>query len=163
LLHELVPTATIIAALVNPTNPVLAETLTRNLQTAAHTLGVQLHVLHAGSERDFDMVFTSLVQLRAGGLVIGADALFNSRSEQLAALTNRHAVPAVYQFREFVSAGGLMSYGTTVVDTYRRLGVYAARILNGEKPGELPVRTLGSIASIEPESAAMRGCAGMAA
>jgi putative ABC transport system substrate-binding protein len=92
LLHELVPTATIIAALVNPTNPVLAETLTRNLQTAAHTLGVQLHVLHAGSERDFDMVFTSLVQPRAGGLVIGADALFNSRSEQLAALTNRHAV-----------------------------------------------------------------------
>jgi putative tryptophan/tyrosine transport system substrate-binding protein len=90
LLHELVPTATIIAALVNPTNPVLAETLTRNLQTAARTLGVQL--MHAGSERDFDMVFTSLVQLRAGGLVIGADALFNSRSEQLAALTNRHAV-----------------------------------------------------------------------
>jgi putative ABC transport system substrate-binding protein len=109
LLQELVPTATIIAALVNPTNPVLAETLTRNLQTAAHTLGVQLHVLHASSDRDFDTVFASLVQLRAGGLVIGADAMFNSRSEQLAALTIRHAVPAVYQFREFVSAGGLMS------------------------------------------------------
>jgi ABC-type uncharacterized transport system substrate-binding protein len=140
LLHELVPTATVIAALVNPTNPVLAETLTRNLQTAARTLGVQLHVLHASSEQDFDTVFASLVQLRAGGLVIGADALFNSRSEQLAALTIRHAVPAVYQYREFVSAGGLMSYGTTVVDTYRPLGVYTGRILKGEKPAELAVQ-----------------------
>jgi putative tryptophan/tyrosine transport system substrate-binding protein len=99
LLHELVPTSTIIAALINPTNPVLAETLTRDLQAAARTLGVKLHVLHASSERDFDTVFASLVQLRAGGLVIGADALFNSRSEQLAALTMRHAVPAIYQFR----------------------------------------------------------------
>jgi putative ABC transport system substrate-binding protein len=136
----LIPTATIIGALVNPTNPVLAKTLTRNLQTAAHTLGVQLHVLHASSEQDFDTVFASLVQLRAGGLVIGADALFNSRSEQLAALTIRHAVPAVYQFREFVSAGGLMSYGTTVVDTYRPLGVYTGRILKGEKPADLAVQ-----------------------
>jgi putative tryptophan/tyrosine transport system substrate-binding protein len=140
LLHELVPTATIIAALVNPTNPAVAETLTRDLQTAAHTLGVQLHVLHASSERDFDTVFASLVQLRAGGLVIGVDALFNSQSEQLAALTIRHAVPAIYQFREFVSAGGLMSYGGTVVDTYRPLGVYTGRILKGEKPAELAVQ-----------------------
>jgi putative tryptophan/tyrosine transport system substrate-binding protein len=140
LLHELVPTARIIAALINPTNPVLAETLTRDLQTAANTLGVQLHILHASSERGFDTVFASLVQLRAGGLVIGADALFNSRSEQLAALTIRHAVPAIYQFREFVSAGGLMSYGTTVVDTYRPLGVYTGRILKGEKPAELAVQ-----------------------
>src|SRR5262249_17714641 len=123
LLHELVPTATIIAALINPTTPVLAETLTRDLQTAAHQLGVQLHLLHASSERDFDTVFATLVQLRAGGLVIGTDALFNSRSEQLAALALRHAVPAIYQYREFVSAGGLMSYGTTVADTYRPLGV----------------------------------------
>jgi putative ABC transport system substrate-binding protein len=119
LLHELVPTARIIAALINPTNPVLAETLTRDLQTAAHTLGVQLHILHASSEREFNTVFASLAQLRAEGLVIGADALFNSRSEHLAALTIQHAVPAIYQFREFVSAGGLMSYGTTVADTYR--------------------------------------------
>jgi putative ABC transport system substrate-binding protein len=140
LLHELIPTARIIAALINPTNPVLAETLTRDLQTAAHALGVQLHILHASSERDFDTVFASLVQPRAGGLVIGADALFNSRSEQLAALTIRHAVPAIYQFREFVSAGGLMSYGTTVVDTYRPLGVYTGRILKGEKPAELAVQ-----------------------
>ena len=134
LLHELVPTATIIAALVNPTNPVLAETLTRDLESAARTLGITLHVLHASSERDFDTVFASLGQLRAGGLVIGADAIFNSRSEQLALLALRHAVPAIYQFREFVSAGGLMSYGTTVVDTYRPLGVYTGRILKGEKP-----------------------------
>src|SRR5215813_2191042 len=140
LLHELVPTATIIALLVNPTNPVLAEALTRDLEAAARTLGVTLHVLHASSERDFDTVFASLVQLRAGGLVIGADAMFNSRSEQLAVLALRHAVPAIYQFREFVSAGGLMSYGTTVVDTYRPLGVYTGRILKGEKPAELPVQ-----------------------
>ena len=140
LLHELVPTATVIAALVNPTNPVLAETLTRDLEAAAHTLGIKLHVLHASSDQDFGTVFASLVQLRAGGLVIGADALFNSRGEQLAALAVRHAVPAIYQFREFVSAGGLMSYGTTVVDTYRPLGVYTGRILKGEKPAELAVQ-----------------------
>jgi putative ABC transport system substrate-binding protein len=140
LLHELIPTARIIAALINPTNPVLAETLTRDLQTAAHALGVQLHILHASSERDFDTVFASLVQPRAEGLVIGADALFNSRSEQLAALTIRHAVPAIYQFHEFVSAGGLMSYGTTIVDTYRPLGVYTGRMLKGEKPAELAVQ-----------------------
>jgi putative ABC transport system substrate-binding protein len=140
LLHELVPTATMIAALINPTNPVLAETLTRDLQAAAGTLGLQLHVLHASSERDFDTAFASLVKLRAEGLVIGSDALFNSQSEKLAALTARHAVPAIYQFREFVSAGGLMSYGTTVVDTYRPLGVYTGRVLKGEKPAELPVQ-----------------------
>jgi putative tryptophan/tyrosine transport system substrate-binding protein len=140
LLHELVPTATIVAALVNPTAPVLAETMTRDLQAAARTLGLQLHVLQASSERQIDTAFATLDQLRAGGLVIGADALFNSRSEQLAALTVRHAVPAIYQFREFVSAGGLMSYGTTVVDTYRSLGVYTGRILKGEKPAELAVQ-----------------------
>jgi putative ABC transport system substrate-binding protein len=140
LLHELVPSATIIAALINPTTPVLAETLTKDLQTAAHKLGVQLHVLHASSERDFDTVFVTLVQLRAGGLVIGTDALFNSRSEELAAMALRYAVPAIYQYREFVSAGGLMSYGTTVADTYRPLGVYTGRILKGEKPAQLAVQ-----------------------
>jgi len=140
LLHELVPTATIFAALVNPTAPVLAETATRDLQAAARTLGLQLHVLQASSEREIDTAFATLDQLRASGLVIGADALFNSRSEQLAALTVRHALPAIYQFREFVSAGGLMSYGTTVVDTYRPLGIYTGRILKGEKPAELAVQ-----------------------
>ena len=140
LLHELVPTATIIAALVNPTAPVLAETMTRDLQAAARTLALELHVLHASSEREIDTAFATLVQLRAGALVIGTDALFNSRSEQLAGLALRHAVPAIYQFREFVLAGGLMSYSTTVVDTYRPLGVYTGRILKGEKPADLPVQ-----------------------
>jgi putative tryptophan/tyrosine transport system substrate-binding protein len=140
LLHELAPTATIVALLLNPTSPTLTETLSRDPQAAARKLGLQLHVLHASSEHEFDTAFATLVQLRAGGLVIGADALFNSRSEQLAALTVRHAVPAIYQYREFVSAGGLMSYGTTVVDTYRPLGVYTGRILKGEKPAELPVQ-----------------------
>jgi putative tryptophan/tyrosine transport system substrate-binding protein len=140
LLHELVPTATIVALLVNPTSTALAETITRELKAAARALGLELHVLHASSEREIDTAFATLVQLRAGALVIGADALFNSRSEQLAALTIRHRLPAIYQFREFVSAGGLMAYGSTVLDTYRPLGVYTGRILKGEKPAELPVR-----------------------
>jgi putative tryptophan/tyrosine transport system substrate-binding protein len=140
LLHELVPTATIVALLVNPSNTALAETMTKELEAAARTLGVQLHVLHASSERELDTAFATLVQLRAGALVIGADPLFNSRSEQLAELTIRHRVPAIYQFREFVSAGGLMAYGSTVLDTYRPLGVYTGRVLKGEKPAELPVQ-----------------------
>jgi putative ABC transport system substrate-binding protein len=140
LLHELVPTATIIAALVNPSNPVIAETETRDLQAAAGTLGLTLHVLHASSEQEIDTAFMTLVQLPAGALVIGTDSFFNSRSEQLAVLTLRHAVPAIYQFREFVLSGGLASFGTTVVDTYRPLGVYTGRILKGEKPADLPVQ-----------------------
>ena len=139
LLHELVPTATIIALLVNPTNP-NAETLLRDLQAAARTLGLQLHVLRASTERDFDTVFATLVQLRAGALVIGTDPLFISRSEQLAALTVRHAVPAIFQFREFAAAGGLMSYGGSSTDSYRLAGVYTGRILKGEKPADLPVQ-----------------------
>jgi putative tryptophan/tyrosine transport system substrate-binding protein len=140
LLHELVPTATIVALLVNPTSTTLAETTTRELETAARTLGLEFHVLHASSEREIDTAFATLVQLRAGALVIGADALFNSRSEQLAALTVRHRVPAIYQFREFVSTGGLMAYGSTVLDTYHPLGIYVGRILKGEKPAEMPVQ-----------------------
>src|SRR6266702_7595490 len=136
----MVPTVTIIALLVNPTTTPLAEIMTRELEMAARTLGLELHVLHASSEREIDAVFATLVQLRAGALVIGADALFNSRSEQLATLTIRHRVPAIYQFREFVSAGGLMAYGRTVLDTYRPLGVYTGRILKGEKPAEMPVQ-----------------------
>jgi putative tryptophan/tyrosine transport system substrate-binding protein len=140
-LHELVPAAKIIAALINPTNlSVIGETETRDLQTGARTLGLTLHVLYASSEQEIDTAFMTLVQLRAGALVIGTDTLFNSRSEQLAALTLRHAVPAIYQFREFVLFGGLASFGTTVVDTYRPLGVYTGRILKGEKPADLPVQ-----------------------
>jgi len=140
LLHELVPTATIIAELVNPTNPVVAEPETRDLQAAARALGLTLHVLHASSEQEIDTAFMTLVQLRAGALVIGADSYFNSRSEQLAVLTLRYAIPAIYGYREFVLSGGLASLGPTVADTYRLLGVYTGRILKGERPADLPVQ-----------------------
>ena len=139
LLHELVPTATIVAALFNPTNP-NAETLSRELQAAARTLGLQLHVLHASTEGDFDMVFATLLKLHAGALVIGSDPFFNSRSEQLAALAIRHAVPTIYQYRAFAAAGGLMSYGGSFTEPFRQTGVYTGRILKGEKPADLPVQ-----------------------
>jgi putative tryptophan/tyrosine transport system substrate-binding protein len=140
-LHELVPMAKIIAALINPTNlSVIGETETRDLQAAARALGLTLRVLYASSEQEIDTAFTTLVQLHAGALVIGSDILFNSVSKQLAVLTLRHAVPAIYQWREFVLSGGLASFGTTVVDTYRPLGVYTGRILKGEKPADLPVQ-----------------------
>jgi putative tryptophan/tyrosine transport system substrate-binding protein len=140
LLHELVPTASVIALLVDPTDPGLAEPVSRASQAAAHTLGLHLHVLNASTERDFDAVFANLIQLRAGGLVIGPDAFFAARSEQLAALAVRHAVPAVFENREFVAAGGLVGYTGSIADAYRLAGVYVARILKGEKPGELPVQ-----------------------
>jgi putative tryptophan/tyrosine transport system substrate-binding protein len=140
LLHELIPMATGVALLVNPTSPALAETSTRDAQAAAHTLGLELYVLHASTEPDFDAVFATLVQRPAGGLVIAPDAFFNSHMEQLAALALRHAVPAFYQFREFAGAGGLMSYGGDVTDTYHQAGIYSGRILKGEKPAELPVQ-----------------------
>ncbi len=145
LLHELVPTATIIALLVNPTNPTIAEIESRDAQTAARTFGLQLHVLHASTERNFDEVFATLAQLRAGGLVIGPDAFFNGRSEQLAALALRHAVPAIFQFREFVAAGGLMSYGGSLTEVYRLAGVYTGRILRGDKPADLPVQQVTKV------------------
>jgi putative ABC transport system substrate-binding protein len=140
LLHEVVPTATIIAVLVNPADPTRAETTLRDLQATAQTLGLQLSVLHASTDRDFDTVFASLVQLRAGGLLIGGEPFFNSRSEQLGALTIRHAVPTIYQLRTFAAAGGLMSYGGSLTDAYNLVGVYTGRILKGEKPGDLPVQ-----------------------
>ena len=140
LLHELVPTATVMALLINPTDPVIAESVSRALQAAARSFGLELHVLTASTERDFDAVFAKVIQLRAGGLVIGSEAFFTARREQLAALAVRHAVPTVYAYREFVAAGGLASYGGSIIDAYRLAGVYAARILKGEKPGELPVQ-----------------------
>ena len=139
LLHEVVPTATLIGVLVNPTGPNLKAVL-RDLQAAARTLGLPIHVLHASTERDFDPVFATLVQLRAGALVIGTDTFFNSQSGKLAALTVRHAVPAIYQYREFAAAGGLMSYAGSITDAYRLAGVYTGRILKGEKPSDLPVQ-----------------------
>ncbi len=140
MLHALVPTATIIAVLVNPADPSRSEIIVKDLQAAAHTLGLQLSVLHASADRDFDTVFAGLAQLRVGGLVIGGDPFFNSRSAQLGALTIRHAIPTIYQFRTFAAAGGLASYGASLTDAYRLAGVYTGRVLKGEKPGDLPVQ-----------------------
>ena len=140
LLHQLVATKGSIAALINPTEPARAKTILRSLQTAAQTLGLKLHVLHASTDRDLDAAFASSVQLRAGGIVIGGDPFFNSRSEQLGALSIRHAVPTAYQLRSFAAAGGLVSYGANIADAYRIVGVYTGRILKGEKPGDLPVQ-----------------------
>jgi putative tryptophan/tyrosine transport system substrate-binding protein len=140
LLHELVPMASSIALLVNAANPVFAEPTTKNVQTAARALGLQLHVLNASTDQEIDAAFATLVQLQAGGLVIGPDNFFNSRSEQLAALALRHQIPAIYQYREFVAAGGVMSYGGNLTDAYRLVGAYSGRVLKGEKPSNLPVQ-----------------------
>jgi putative tryptophan/tyrosine transport system substrate-binding protein len=140
LLHEVVPTATSFALLVNPTSPSIAEPFSRALQGAARALGLQLHVLNASTEGDFDMVFATLGQLRAGGLLRMPDVFFNARSEQLGALTVRHAMPSVYHYREFAASGGLMSYGSSETEYYRLVGIYAGRILKGEKPDDLPVQ-----------------------
>jgi ABC-type uncharacterized transport system substrate-binding protein len=139
LAHELVPTATTIAILVNPNSPI-AEPQVRELQAAARTLGLQLHVVHASTERDFDTVLARLGQLRAGPLVISADSFFNNRSKLLAELTLRHAVPAIYEDRAFAEAGGLMTYGGRTPDMYRIAGAYVGRILKGERPADLPVQ-----------------------
>jgi putative tryptophan/tyrosine transport system substrate-binding protein len=139
LLRELVPTATVIALLVNPANR-SAEIQVKDVQAAARALGAKLHILHASTEREIDAAFATLIQLRAGALVIAPESFFNSRSEQLAALTVRHAVPAIYTYREFAAAGGLMSYGGSITDSYRQVGVYIGRILKGEKPADLPVQ-----------------------
>jgi putative ABC transport system substrate-binding protein len=139
LLRELLPSATLIAALVNPTNPTVDEPFVRELQAAARTIGLKLHVLHASTERDFDAVFATLVQVRADALVIGPDQFLTSRIEQLARLTLRHRIPAISQLRQFAAAGGLASYGSSETEYYRPVGIYTGRILNGEKPSDLPV------------------------
>jgi putative ABC transport system substrate-binding protein len=140
LLHELIPTATVMALLVNPTSADLAKADSKEQQAAARTLGLRLHVLHASTEGDFDAVFASLVQVRAGGLVIGTDSLFNTWKEQLAALSVRHGVPTIHQYREFVAAGGLIGYGTQTAELSRQVGVYTGRILKGEKPADMPIQ-----------------------
>ena len=139
LLHELVPKADIIAVLVNPADPVRATNISTAVQTAARTLGLQSNVVQASSERDFDAVFASLLQMRADGLVIGGEPFFNSRGKQLGALSARHKVPTIFQFREFAAGGGLASYGASLTDSYRQVGIYAARILKGERPADLPI------------------------
>ena len=142
LLRELVPTATVIALLVNPTNPFIAEGISRDLRSIARNFGLQVEVLNASTERDFDAAFATMAKVNANALIIAPDALFISRTEQLAALTVRHAMPAITQFREFAAAGGLMSYGGTFTDGARRVGVYTGRILKGEKPTDLPVQQM---------------------
>ena len=140
LLHELIPAARVIGLLVNPTDPAIAEPQEREVLSAARMQGLEVHVLNAAAERDFEGVFAKLVDLRAAGLVISADNLFSSYSEQLAALTVRHAVPAIYARREFAAAGGLLSYGSDIAESYRLAGIYTGRVLKGEKPAELPVQ-----------------------
>jgi putative tryptophan/tyrosine transport system substrate-binding protein len=140
LLHELMPTTSAFALLINPTSPALAEIQSRDLQAAARKLGLQVHLLEASTDRDFDTAFARLVQLRSGGLVISSDSFFERRSEQLAALARRYAVPAICGFREFAMAGGLMSYGASITDAFRWIGVYTGRALKGEKPADLPVQ-----------------------
>jgi putative tryptophan/tyrosine transport system substrate-binding protein len=138
LLHGAVPSATIMGLLVNPTNP-NAENQSKSTQAAALKRGLQIHVLNASAERDFDPAFAKLREQRAGGLIIGQDVLFNTHSAQLAALTVRHAIPAIALLREFALAGGLISYGASRGDAWRQAGIYVGRILKGEKPSELPV------------------------
>ncbi len=145
LLHELLPKAGVLALLVNPTAPALAEPQKREVLSAAQALGIDLHVLNASTEQDFDRIFAKLTELRAGGLVIGGDAFFTSHAKQLAALTVQHAVPAIYQWREFAAAGGLMSYGSNVTETHRLVGIYTGRILKGGKPADLPVQQAAKV------------------
>ena len=140
LLHELLPSVRIVALLVNPTDPALAEASKSAVLAAAHNLELELQILNASSEHDFDGVFKKLTELRAGALMIGGDALFTSHSEQLAALAIRHGVPALYKGREFVAAGGLAAYGSDITDSYRLAGNYTGRVLKGEKPVDLPVQ-----------------------
>jgi len=144
ILHEAVPTAGVVAVLVNPTSPTTDSQL-RSLQPAAQALGLQFHVLHASTERDFDTVFANLLQLRAAKLLVASDTFFATHGEQLAALTIRHAVPAIHQSRDFAIAGGLMSYGGSFVESHRQSGVYTGRILKGDKPAELAVQQVTKV------------------
>jgi putative tryptophan/tyrosine transport system substrate-binding protein len=139
LLREVVPTATAVAVLVDPTT-LTAETLSRDLQSSARALGLQIQLVRASAESDLDPAFATSLERRAGGIVIGPGPFLSSRSKQLAALALRHGVPAIFQFREFVTAGGLISYGGSVTELYRLAGVYVGRILKGEKPADLPVQ-----------------------
>jgi putative ABC transport system substrate-binding protein len=139
LLSELVPQASVVALLANPNNS-NAERLIGDMQEAARTKGVRLHILKAGAEDEFETAFAFLVELQTGALLVGDDPFFFSRRDQLVALTARHAVPAMYEWREFVAIGGLISYGTSLTAAYRLAGTYVGRILAGAKPADLPVQ-----------------------
>jgi putative tryptophan/tyrosine transport system substrate-binding protein len=140
LLHELVPHASKMALLINPRSPTLADATSLSLEKAAKDLGLELQILTASQDNDLEPAFKSSVRSNAGGLVIGSDPFFTSQSEELAALGLKHRIPAAYQYREFAAAGGLLSYGGGLTDSYRLAGVYAARILRGDNPGDLPVQ-----------------------
>jgi len=140
LLHELLPKATVVAALVNPANPIVAETSERDLLAATRNLGLKLHVLRASTERETNDALATLAQLQANALLIDADGVFISQTKNLAALTSRYAMPAIHAARDFVVAGGLMSYGNSPAESYRQAGVYAGRLLKGEKPSDLLVQ-----------------------
>ena len=148
LLRELVPTATAIGVLVNPANRTRAETVVRELEGPAQALQLKLYVLNASNDRDLDAAFESLVQPRLGGLAVGADAFFASRSRRLGELAVRHGVPAIFAYREFAASGGLLSYGANNTELYRQVGIYSGRILKGEKPADLPVYQLTKVEMI---------------
>ena len=139
LLHELAPNVAVIAVMINPNNPQSGDQL-QELQDAAHTVGVQVEAFKASGPSEIDTAFTTLAERRVGGLLVAADAFFNTRKEQFIVLSARHALPAIFPLREFPAAGGLMSYGTSLADAYRQEGLYAGRILKGEKPAEMPVQ-----------------------
>jgi putative ABC transport system substrate-binding protein len=138
LLHELMPSTATIGFLENPNNP-LSEQLTRDVLTAAPVIGLKVQILKASTDREIDAAFASLIQARTGALLVAGDPLFNNRIERLIELAARHAIPTMYFFREFVVAGGLISYGTSLTEDYRQVGLYTGRILKGEKPADLPV------------------------
>ena len=145
LLHELLPAVHVMALLVDPNDPITAKITVSEVLAAAHTFGLKLHVLNASSESDINEVFAKLVQLGAGGLVVGGGAFFISHREQLAALSVRHAVPVAFEHREFTAAGGLLSYGSDIPESYRLAGIYTGRILKGDKPAELPVQQASKV------------------
>jgi ABC-type uncharacterized transport system substrate-binding protein len=138
LLHDLVPAAKIIGLLVDPKFPA-TETQSTDMQEAARALGLQIHILNASTEGEIDQTFADLIELRAGALIVGASNFLVTRREQLAALAARYRVPVIYQYRHFVAAGGLMSYGASLTDAYRLAGLYTGRVLKGDKPADLPV------------------------
>ena len=139
LLHELVPTAAAIALLVNPANSTQTEAQTQQTEAAAHRVGLRLHVVNASTASDFDKAFAMLAAQRADALIVGGDPFFTSQRERLVTLAARQALPVVYNLREFVAAGGLMSYGSSITDAYRQAGIYTGQILKGVKPSDLPV------------------------
>jgi putative tryptophan/tyrosine transport system substrate-binding protein len=139
LLHELMPSTATIGFLENPNNPIFAAYYERDVLTAATVIGLKIQILNAGTDREIDAAFVSLAQARTGALLVGADIFFNNRIDQIVALAARHAIPTMYQYREFAVAGGLISYGSSLMDAYRQVGLYTGRILKGEKPADLPV------------------------